>query len=104
MEKQIEEVRSFKQEMLGQAQKLRKVLDVDYKEIKNMFAECQDEINAEGKWVRDMKEDVGAEMIKMNRCERDLMGYVNGALEPDVDYQDKVRETRLVADKDLFGI
>lgn len=90
--------------MFDQTKKLKQVLDVDYKEIKNMFAECQDEINAEGKWVRELKEDVASEMMKMNKCERDLMGYVNGALEPEVDYQDKVRETRLVADKDLFGL
>lgn len=104
MENQIEEMKSFKNELLGQTKKLREVLDVDYKEIKNMFAECQDKINEEEKWVRQLKEEVGNEMRKMNKCEKDLMGYVNGALEPEVDYQDKVRETRLVADKDLFGL
>jgi hypothetical protein len=104
MEDQIEQMKTFKTEMLGQTKKLKQVLDVDYKEIKNMFAECQDKINEEEKWIRTLKDDVGNEMIKMNKCEKDLMGYVNGALEPDVDYQDKVRETKLVADKDLFGL
>lgn len=104
MEKQVEEMRSFKSDMLGQTKKLKEVLDVDYKEIKNLFAEGQDKINEEAKWVGQLKEDVGQEMIKMNACERGLMGYVNGALEPDVDYFDKLKETRLVADKDLFGL
>lgn len=104
MEDQIEEMKIFKNEMKDQTIKLKKVLDVDYKEIKNMFAECQDTINEEGKWVTNLKEEIGIEMIKMNKCEKFLMGYVNGALEPEVDYQDKLRETRLVADKDLFGI
>ena len=104
MEDQIEEMKKFKIDMLEQSKKLKTVLDVDYKEIKNMFAECQDKINEEGKWVEKLKEEVTSEMKKMNNCEKNLMGYVNGALEPEVDYQDKLRETRLVADKDLFGI
>ena len=104
MEERIEEMKTFKSEMKNQTEKLKKVLDVDYKEIKNMFAECQDKINEESQWVGKLKDEIGIEMLKMNKCEKFLMGYVNGALQPEVDYQDKLRETRLVADKDLFGL
>ena len=101
LENQLAELDHFKSEMMQQTQTLKKAMDVDYKEIKNMFAECQDQINDEDKWLNEFKYDVDCEYKKIKACEKEMFDYESGKLEPTLAFRNTIQQNRLVGNSEF---
>ena len=95
---------TFHEEMNTQTQKLKQALDIDYKEIKNMFADCQDQINEEDKWLIDLKVEISKEQKKILKCEQEMFDYDSGTLIPEQNYEETIKGNRLVGKKEFFGV
>lgn len=94
---------TFKSEVMEQASKLRRAMDVDYKEIKNMFAECQDQINEEAKWVSDFRGGLEKVQGKVFGAEKAMFAGPSGQLVAEKAYETKVLGSRLVGQKEFAG-
>lgn len=89
--------------MTEQAAKLKRAMEVDYKEIKNMFAECQDQINEEATWVQDFKKNLDKEQGKVLAAETAMFAGPSGQLVAEKNYETRVLGSRLVGQKEFHG-
>ena len=63
--------------MENQIQNLKKILFVDYKDIKNMFIDCQKDLYEEDKFIKKLKKDANDEVERIRKAELFMFNQEN---------------------------
>jgi hypothetical protein len=95
----VKGLNKFKNDIKDQVQNLKKVLFIDYKEIKNMFVECQTNLLEEDKFIQGFKKDVSKEIERIKKCEIFMFDQENNANNFTDEYKDTLSKTKLIENK-----